>query len=141
MIGPAATGGRTTHAGGVVCRQQGEPQYLLVSPKAGGDEWVLPKGHIEGGESEDAAAIREVREETGIVARVIGSLPRVEFDIGGERVRVRFFLMERMAQEVAAEARRIGWFTYADALAALTHPESRSVLRAAREILSPGRQP
>ena len=135
MVGPDATGA-ATHAGGVVYRRQGEPQYLLVRPKAGGDEWVLPKGHIEAGESEDAAAVREVGEETGVVARVIGPLRSVEFDAGGERVRVRFFLMERVAQGAAAETRRNGWFAYAEALAALTHPESKSVLQAAHEVLS-----
>jgi 8-oxo-dGTP pyrophosphatase MutT (NUDIX family) len=139
MIRPRETDGQASHAGGLVYRRQGVPQYLLVGAKDGSGEWVLPKGHIEPGEGEDETAIREVREETGVVAQLIGPLPSVEFVVGRERVRVRFFLMERMAQAAAAEAREIGWFSYPDALAALRHAESKSVLHAAHEILSAAR--
>ncbi len=40
-----------THAGGIVVRYDGQPQYLIVTAKYNPDHWVLPKGHIEPGES------------------------------------------------------------------------------------------
>ena len=64
-----------THAGGIVLRgARGAREVLLVRPLARPEApWVLPKGHIEPGEDAEAAALREVREESGIVVE------RVEF--------------------------------------------------------------
>lgn len=57
-------------AGGVVEGRNGE--LLMIELR---NRWDLPKGHIEAGESEGVAAIREVEEETGIVAKIIGKEP------------------------------------------------------------------
>jgi ADP-ribose pyrophosphatase YjhB (NUDIX family) len=107
--------------------------YLLVRPKSGKDEWVLPKGHIEKGEDEKAAALREVREETGVVARAISPLESVEFQIKSEIVRVIFFLLEFASQEEPAERRETGWFELTEALKRLTHPQSKQVMQAAEK--------
>ena len=63
---------RPTHAGGVVAREAGgERRYLLV--RASRDPgWVLPKGHIERGETPEQAAVREVAEEAGISIEITG---------------------------------------------------------------------
>ncbi|MCD6119936.1 NUDIX domain-containing protein [bacterium] len=57
-------------AGGVVLREnpEGEPDVLLIKVKRGDGriEWLLPKGHIENDETEEDAAKREIKEETGI---------------------------------------------------------------------------
>jgi 8-oxo-dGTP pyrophosphatase MutT (NUDIX family) len=58
-------------AGGLVVR---DDEILLISLH-GGRRWQLPKGHIEPGEQVEAAAVREVREETGVTGRVLGRLP------------------------------------------------------------------
>ncbi|HSP56131.1 MAG TPA: NUDIX domain-containing protein [Dehalococcoidia bacterium] len=55
-----------TSAGGIVFR---DGQVLLLQRTGG--EWVMPKGHIEAGESPEAAAMREVLEETGLTATVV----------------------------------------------------------------------
>ena len=57
-------------AGGVVESQKDE--LLMIELR---NRWDLPKGHIEAGESESVAAIREVEEETGVVAEIIGKEP------------------------------------------------------------------
>ena len=57
-------------AGGVVEGRNGE--LLMIELR---NRWDLPKGHIEAGESEGVAAIREVEEETGVVAEIIGKEP------------------------------------------------------------------
>lgn len=59
-------------AGGVVTNERGE--LLMIRLR---DRWDLPKGHIEAGESSSSAAIREVREETGIDAEIIGKEPLI----------------------------------------------------------------
>jgi len=64
--GSSADGDTVQAAGGVVWRRRdGEVQVLLVHrPKY--DDWTLPKGKLEPGETHEQAAMREVREETGL---------------------------------------------------------------------------
>ena len=57
-------------AGGVV---EGDDDSLLMIKLR--NRWDLPKGHIEEGESESVAALREVEEETGVVAEIVGNRP------------------------------------------------------------------
>ena len=84
-----------THAGGIVFRRDADAiRYLLVTAKNQDKDWVLPKGHIESGESPRETAVREVLEESGVRARVIEKLGRLEFDGRRGWIRVDFFLME-----------------------------------------------
>ena len=57
-------------AGGVVFNKRGE--VLLIRDRQG--YWVFPKGHVDEGETIEQTALREVEEETGIEARVLGGL-------------------------------------------------------------------
>lgn len=94
-------------AGGVVVRvRDGELQVLLIDDRYG--RVSFPKGHLEPGESWEVAAIREVEEETGISARIIGSLGRLEYPIerAGRPIRkqVRLYLMEAVDSEIEPTA-------------------------------------
>nr|WP_272907974.1 deoxyribose-phosphate aldolase [Alicyclobacillus tolerans] len=91
-------------AGGLVVRTvKNQREALLIDDAYG--HVALPKGHVEPGESWEEAAIREIEEETGIEARILAPLGRVEYPIvrDGEAVRkqVRMFLLEAVdnAQE------------------------------------------
>lgn len=79
-------------AGGVVVKRS---KILLLKRK--GNVWVLPKGHVETGESYSMAAIREVREETGIQASIFKELGWVEYSYRlfneNHHKRVYWFLM------------------------------------------------
>jgi 8-oxo-dGTP diphosphatase len=67
-----------THAGGVVYRiEQAKPKFLVVTARRDPQAWVLPKGHIERGETAEEAAIREVREEAGVSAVIVQQLDDV----------------------------------------------------------------
>src|SRR5262249_34680460 len=92
----AHSGSRLTHAGGGGRRKKnGATLVLLVRAKPAPHDWVLPKGHIEKGESPDEAAVREVREEAGVEATVVRYAGLIEFDSPkGEHVRAGYFLME-----------------------------------------------
>ncbi|MCE7897715.1 MAG: hypothetical protein DPW11_01450 [bacterium] len=62
-------------AGGVVFRRDGGSCEFLIGKHSGYHKWVLPKGLVERGESYTETAVREVQEEVGVVARVVGNMP------------------------------------------------------------------
>ena len=70
----------------------GEWEYLLVEARRS-REWVLPKGHIEPGETPEEAAVREVQEEAGVRAAVVARAGESEYALDGQPVRIIFFLM------------------------------------------------
>jgi|GEM_PF-494479 len=116
-------------AGGVVFRKlEGETKYLLVQASQEPHEWVLPKGHIEPGETAQEAAVREVHEETGVWARVKIALKPLSFTMNGEKVDVQCFLMEFQDEEEAQELRKHDWFSIKDLPKTNLHHETRAKL-------------
>ena len=122
-----------THAGGIVFRcVEGAVQYVLVSASDDPTTRVLPKGHIERDETAEQAAVREVREEAGIEARIVHDLGIIRFTRKNEDTRVQFFLMRYEASVGAAEKRTVMWVPFADAQRLLTHEDARELLLAAQ---------
>lgn len=66
---------REKSCGAVIFQRQGELLTYLVLHSVLG-HWTLCKGHVEGSETEHETALREIREETGSVRKVCGTLPR-----------------------------------------------------------------
>lgn len=62
-------------AGGVVYRRLGDGYEFLIGKHSGYHKWVLPKGLVERGESWESAAVREVAEEVGVEAQIVGVTP------------------------------------------------------------------
>ena len=122
-----------THAGGVVYRgQNASPQYLLVGPREEvANQWIFPKGHIDPGEESWKTALREVREETGVLAQLFCLAGRNEFKAGKEKVIAKYYLMEYFSEVEPEESRRMGWFKFDEALTLLTHPENKHLLQEA----------
>ena len=124
-----------SHAGGVVARiVDGEPQYLLVEAKGRSGEWVLPKGHIESGETAEDAAVREVEEEAGVHAAIVARAGDNEYMAEGERVRTIFFLMRYEGDVGREEDRGLAWRRYDDALKLLRYENTRHVLARAHAL-------
>ena len=138
---------RTEHhrsAGGLVV--EGD-RILLISTQSG-RRWQLPKGHIEEGETAEQAALREVREETGVTGRVVAPLSEVEYwfvEKGARRVhkRVDYFLFDYVSGSAAdfdaAEVSGAEWFSWDEGIAKLSFDNERRVVLQAREILEPGK--
>ena len=126
-----------THAGGIVFRrEEAAVTYLLVTAK-NSEEWVLPKGHVEKGEQPEQTALREVLEETGVVGRLRGRIPRdFNFTAKGEKVTIAFFLMEWEREGQAAENRSKEWLSLQRALERATHEETRAALKLADELMA-----
>lgn len=100
-----------THAGGIVYRQKnGKTLFLIVTSSTNNNKWVLPKGRIEKGETAEVAAIREVREEAGVLAKPVKQVGVVEYTKKGSPVTVAYFLMELEKESKAgAERRKKDW--------------------------------
>ena len=124
-----------THAGGVVFRERSaRAEYLLVQAKKDPDQWVLPKGHIEPGEDVRHSAIREVKEETGVWARIKKQLKIINYNFEETPVKVQFYLMEAVEESKPEdEFRKHQWLILDDAVATASHKESQEVLRLAEQ--------
>jgi 8-oxo-dGTP pyrophosphatase MutT (NUDIX family) len=137
---------RTEHhrsAGGLVV----EGDRILLISTQGGRRWQLPKGHIEEGETAEQAALREVREETGVTGQVMAPLSEVEYwfvEKGARRVhkRVDYFLLDYVSGSAAdfdaGEVSGAEWFSWDEGIAKLSFDNERRVVLQAREILEPG---
>jgi len=124
-------------AGGVVWRDG----RVAVVRRVRYDDCSLPKGKLEPGESFEEAAVREVEEEIGAVARITGFLRAVDYPMGEKRKLVVFFGMERVREgrsDSEGEIAEVRWLSPEDALAALQYPLERDVLRTAMEARAEG---
>ncbi len=132
-------------SGGVVFRKgPGGPEIALASrrTKKGALAWGLPKGLVETGEEPPQTAVREVEEETGLVAEVRESLGDISYWYvwDGERVRkkVFFFLMEAVGGDVSRhdhEMEEVRWFPLPGAERRASYRGEQDVIKKAAAAL------
>lgn len=120
-----------THAGGVVYRQHnGTTEYLLVSARRFAFIWMLPKGRIKLTEPEEKAALREVKEESGLKAYIrhkIGNSRRLKWNLRWQVV--AFYLMEFIQQTSAnRENRKTAWLPLDKAINKLFYGTQKNIL-------------
>jgi diadenosine hexaphosphate hydrolase (ATP-forming) len=81
-------------AGGIVVRAEGAgARILLTRGRQNVLHWIFPKGHVEPGESSEAAARREVREEAGVEGSPVAHVGAIEFTAGGRPIRADYYLL------------------------------------------------
>jgi 8-oxo-dGTP pyrophosphatase MutT (NUDIX family) len=132
-------------AGGVVYRRSDDGVEVILASRRtrrGDLAWGLAKGGIEGNESMEDAAVREVREETGIEAVIEDSLGDTKYMYVWEDVRIRktvhFFLMRATGGDVDDrddEMEEVRWFPLDRALKRAAYRGERDVLQRAAELL------
>jgi 8-oxo-dGTP pyrophosphatase MutT (NUDIX family) len=134
-------------AGGAVVHEQDVIVVVPVKRDANRRRVLaLPKGHLDQGENDEAAAVREVAEETGVKAELIEKLGDVEYTYerrGRRRAkRVAFYLFEYRSGSLEDHDHEIEvarWMPLEQAAEELTYPGEREIVRRAISRLSPDR--
>jgi 8-oxo-dGTP pyrophosphatase MutT (NUDIX family) len=134
-------------AGGVVFRRRDSRVEVALISVGGENRWQLPKGLVDAGESAEAAAVREAREETGIETELVAPIDKIEYwyyaTNRGGRVRfhkfVHFYLLRYLSGDVRdhdAEVNEARWVEIEEARMLLAFAGERKVLERAREMLA-----
>ena len=128
-------------AGGVVRRRgkNGRTEYALVHrPRY--DDWSLPKGKLDPGETDEETAQREVEEETGVRAKLLTELSPTRYpDRKGRLKQVRYWLMESVDGNESKfrpnnEIDEVHWCAADDAGKLLDHEHDRQLIAEAEGL-------
>ena len=126
---PSAAGEPEVRAAGGVVRR-GDRILVVHRPKY--DDWSLPKGKLDPGESFEDAALREVEEETGFVCELGDELEPTTYRDGKGRLKlVRYWEMTPVDErgfEPTREVDELRWLTPAEARELLTYDRDRDLV-------------
>jgi 8-oxo-dGTP diphosphatase len=126
-------------AGGVVWRHGDGGVEVAVVHRPRYDDWSLPKGKLDRGETFEEAAAREVLEEIGAVCSVGDELPATTYrDNKGRSKLVRYWLMEAVQEgfEPNDEVDELRWLPPAGAVGMLTYERDRALVEHAAGMLA-----
>ena len=120
-------------AGGVPVRKGNDGLEVLVVHRPRYDDWSFPKGKCEAAEGAETCALREVREETGLVCALEDELPSTSYrDARGRPKTVRYWRLRVVGGELTFdhEVDTARWVSLDEAEALLTYARDAAVLRA-----------
>lgn len=127
---------RIAQAGAIAFKNANQsPLILLVRAKKNPQNWIFPKGHIESGESAEAAAARELEEEAGIRGELLGLVGSLDFQSDDEMVSVAYYLFRFVAEVARTEDRETRWCEYDEAAALLSFRDSAELLKKALPLI------
>ncbi len=129
------------HSAGAVLYtlNDGEPYFVIVMEKSG--YYGFPKGHLEGDETEEQAALREILEETNITAILDTNFKITDEYMKAKRTRkcVTYFaayFVDQSPSNASNEVRGVYTLPYSKAMEKLSFESSREILRSFREYLN-----
>jgi ADP-ribose pyrophosphatase YjhB (NUDIX family) len=128
------------HSAGGVIFEDGRVLLILVQNLEGKQVWTFPKGHLEPGETAEAAAVREVAEETGFICEIASELYKAEYSFVRNGVLtdkdVRWFMMKRTGGDgmptTPDEVLDTKWCTLEEAEQCLTYASDLAILELLR---------
>lgn len=128
---------REFSAGGIVFKDN----KVLLTKHSQNKHWSFPKGLIDPGQTSQEAAIREVKEEGGVEAEILGKVGynKYVYTLNGEKIFkvVTYFLMKYISGDPKDhdwEVSEAGWYTQDEALKQLTFSQDKELLKKALEI-------
>ncbi len=125
-------------AGAVLWRPTGDPTgtEVAVIHRPRYDDWSLPKGKVDPGETEPVTAVREVREETGYTSLLGRQLAEVSYPIEQGEKKVRYWAARGIDGEFSPteEVDALDWLPVAEAMRRVRYAHDREVLRRFVEI-------
>jgi 8-oxo-dGTP pyrophosphatase MutT (NUDIX family) len=110
--------------------------YLLISAFKNEELYIFPQGHVEKGESTAAAAVREAKEEAGVICDIKENLGFYIYEHKGKLYKTDVFAAEYRKETIADEYRKLRWLTLEDARKLDLLRETRLLLEKCEEILS-----
>ena len=129
-------------AGGLVLRRRESTFDALLIGRGNPRVWSLPKGHLEARETQEQAALREVREETGCWGEIIVKLSDIAYWFYQNRSKhkksVHFFLMRYLSGDVANHDHEVddaAWFEIRAAKKALKYVNEKRLIDLGMEYL------
>lgn len=134
-------------AGGVAFRWKGDRLEVVLISVGEQGRWQLPKGMIGEVEAIETAAIREVREETGLITEMVSPIDKVEYwfysKSRGRGVRfhkvVHFYLLRCLSGDVSEhddEVNEARWFEIEEAAKTLTFPNEQAIVQKAGAMIA-----
>lgn len=130
---------REFSAGGIVFNNKGQ---VLITQHSQNHHWSFPKGLIDPGQTSEQAAVREVREEGGVVAEIIGKVgySKYVYTFEGEKIFkvVTYFLMKYVKGNIEDhdwEVQDSGWFAPEEALKKLSFSQDKELLKKALDLV------
>jgi 8-oxo-dGTP pyrophosphatase MutT (NUDIX family) len=121
-------------AGGIVLRDGGSGPEVLLVHRPRYDDWSIPKGKAEPGETDEQCAVREVTEETGFAVELGARVGQTSYvDQRGRPKTVVFFLMNIRGGSFAPndEVDVIRWCPVTDLATVMAHPGERDMIEQA----------
>ncbi|MBI3103526.1 NUDIX hydrolase [Candidatus Daviesbacteria bacterium] len=129
---------REFSAGGIVFNEAGQ---VLLTKHSQNHHWSFPKGLIDPGQTSEQAALREVKEEGGVEAQILGKVgySKYVYSHKGEKIFkvVTYFLMKYLSGDPKDhdwEVEEAGWFEVDEALKQLTFSQDKALFKKALQI-------
>jgi len=119
-------------AGGILTKNINDSEHILVIHRKRYDDWSLPKGKCLESETYEQAAIREIKEETGIDAEIVKHLKDIFYSAKGEKKITVYFLMKIINENEFIqndETDMISWLRIDEALNLLSYDELKSLIK------------
>ncbi len=132
-------------AGGILFWKNGKEIFVCIVKRKGKNVWILPRGRVETNENMENTVVREVKEETGVISKVIRKIGVIKYNYYSPFDRlfydkeVHFYLLKITKHEKFVpnqEIQDMKWVSIQDALSILSYEKEKEILLKALKYIS-----